>query len=127
MMRQTINQGRVSYEPNTLGGGCPMQAKAAQGGFVSHAEKMDGHKVRARSDSFFDHFSQATLFYNSQSKPEKDHIVRALRFELGKVEVPAIRERMVGILGMVDKELAGKVALGLGIAVPASRMAAKAK
>jgi catalase len=117
-MRQAINQGKVSYEPNTLGGGCPMQAKAAMGGFTSHAEKVDGNKIRARSDSFFDHFSQATLFYNSQSKPEKDHMVRALRFELGKVEVPAIRERMVGILGMVDKELASKVALGLGIALP---------
>ena len=118
MMRQAINTGRVSYEPNTLGGGCPMQAKAAMGGFVSHAEKVDGNKIRARSDSFFDHFSQATLFYNSQSQPEKDHIVRAFRFELGKVEVPAIRERMVGILGMVDKDLAGKVAAGLGIALP---------
>ena len=117
-MRQAINQGKVSYEPNTLGGGCPMQAKAAMGGFASHAEKVDGNKIRARSDSFFDHFSQATLFYNSQSKPEKDHIVRALRFELGKVEVPAIRERMVGILGMVDKDLAAKVAVGLGIALP---------
>jgi catalase len=117
-MRQAINQGKVSYEPNTLGGGCPMQAKAAMGGFASHAEKVDGNKIRARSDSFFDHFSQATLFYDSQSKPEKDHMIRALRFELGKVEVPAIRERMVGILGMVDKDLAAKVALGLGIALP---------
>jgi catalase len=118
MMRQAINTGRVSYEPNTLGGGCPMQARAAQGGFVSHAEKVDGAKIRGRSESFFDHFSQATLFYNSQSKPEKDHIVRAFRFELGKVEVPAIRERMVGILALVDKELAAKVGAGLGIALP---------
>ena len=55
------------------------------GGFVSYAEKLDGHKVRARSESFFDHFSQATLFWNSQSDPEKDHIVQAFCFELGKV------------------------------------------
>ena len=59
-MRQTINRGHVSYEPNSLGAGCPMQAKMADGGFVSYAEKIDGHKVRARSASFFDHFSQAT-------------------------------------------------------------------
>ncbi|MEO7426703.1 MAG: catalase [Fibrobacteria bacterium] len=120
MMRQAINTGKISYEPNTLGGGCPMQAKAAMGGFTSHAEKVDGSKIRARSESFFDHFSQAALFYNSQSKPEKDHIVRAFRFELGKVEASSVRERMVGILGMVDKDLAAKVASGLGIGLPVS-------
>ncbi len=117
-MRQTINRGRVSYEPNSLGGGCPMQAGADMGGFTSYAEKIDGQKVRARSASFFDHFSQATLFYNSQSQPEQDHIVNALRFELGKVETPAIRERMVYILSQVDKTLAARVAEGLGIKVP---------
>ena len=117
-MRQTINQGRVSYQPNSLGGGCPMQAKADMGGFVSYAERMEGSKVRARSEKFFDHFSQAALFWNSQSHPEKAHIVQALRFELGKVEVPAIRERMVFLLAQVDKTLAGMVAQGLGISVP---------
>jgi catalase len=109
-MRQTINQGRVSYQPNSLSGGCPMQARADTGGFVSFAERMAGTKVRARSKKFFDHFSQAALFWNSQSHPEKAHIVQALRFELGKVEVPAIRERMVFLLAQVDKTLAGLVA-----------------
>ena len=117
-MRQTINRGRVAYEPNSLGGGCPFQAGADMGGFTSYAEKIDGQKVRARSASFFDHFSQATLFYNSQSQPEQDHIVKALRFELGKVETPAIRERMVYTLSQVDKTLAARVAEGLGIEVP---------
>ena len=74
--------------------------------------------MRARSESFFDHFSQATLFYNSQSEPEQEHIVKALRFELGKVETPAIRERMVYMLSQVDKTLAARVAEGLGIDVP---------
>ena len=119
-MRQTINQGRVSYHPNSLGGGCPMQAKADMGGFVSFAEKLDATiKVRARGEKFFDHFSQATLFWNSQSHAEKAHIVQALRFELGKVETSAIRERMVGMLAQVDKTLAGLVAQGLGLKVPA--------
>lgn len=117
-MRQTINQGRVSYHPNSLGGGCPMQAQAGMGGFVSVAEKIDASKVRARSEKFFDHFSQAALFWNSQSHPEKAHIVQALRFELGKVEVPAVRERMVGLLFQVDRTLAGLVAQGLGLTVP---------
>ncbi|MCL5800997.1 MAG: catalase HPII [Gammaproteobacteria bacterium] len=118
-MRQTINRGRVSYEPNTLGGGCPMQAGKNMGGFVSYAEKIDAQKVRARSDSFFDHFSQASLFWNSQSDTEKAHIVRAFRFELGNVQTPAIRERMVYMLAHVDKTLASRVAEGLGISIPA--------
>jgi catalase len=116
-MRQTINHGRASYHPNSIGDGCPMQAKANMGGFVSYAEKMAGQKVRARNEKFFDHFSQATLFWNSQSDPEKDHLVQALRFELGKVEVTAIRERMVAVLAHVDGTLARRVADGLGIEV----------
>ena len=111
-MRQTINKGRVAYEPNSLGGGCPFQAGADMGGFVSFAERIDAQKVRARSQSFFDHFSQATLFFNSQSAPEKAHLVKALRFELGKVEMPAIRERMVYLLSQVDRALAEQVAAG---------------
>ncbi|HSF34137.1 MAG TPA: catalase, partial [Candidatus Tectomicrobia bacterium] len=116
-MRQTINRGRASYEPNSLGAGCPMQAKADMGGFVSYAEKIDTRKVRARSESFFDHFSQAALFWNSQSDPEKDHLVQALQFELGKVEVSAIRERMLAMLAHVDETLANRVAQGLGLSV----------
>ncbi|MCE7042455.1 catalase HPII [Dyadobacter sp. CY312] len=117
-MRQQVNKGRVSYEPNSLGDNHPMQAKAAEGGFTSYAERIDAKKVRARSNSFFDHFSQATLFFNSQSEPEKNHIVDAFSFELGKVEIPEIRKRMVGILTLVDKDLAAKVADNLGIEVP---------
>jgi catalase len=115
-MRQAINQGHAAYEPNTVGGGCPFQAGAASGGFVSFPERGSGEKVRGRSEKFFDHFSQATLFWNSQSDPEKDHLVLALRFELGKLETPAIRERMVGMLSHVDATLARRVADGLGMA-----------
>src|SRR5687768_72775 len=118
-MRQTINRGQTSYEPNSLKGGCPFQAGADMSGFTSFAERIDSEKIRARSASFFDHFSQATLFFNSQSEPEKGHIIRALRFELGKVETPGIRERMLFLLAEVDKGLANSVAEGLGLTVPA--------
>ena len=117
-MRQAINAGQTNYQPNSLAGGCPMQAKADLGGFVSYAEKMGGEKVRQRSRSFFDHFSQASLFWHSQSEPEQAHIVKAFRFELGKLEVPAIRERMIGMLTQVDPTLAKRVAQGLGLNVP---------
>lgn len=116
-MRQQINKGKVSYHPNSLGGGCPFQAGKMQGGFQSFTEKMDGHKVRQRSDSFRDHFSQAQLFFNSQSIPEQQHMIDAFSFELGKVTVVAIRQRMVNILSLVDKKLAASVAYNLGLPV----------
>ncbi|MCW3121339.1 MAG: katE [Flavipsychrobacter sp.] len=117
-MRQQINKDITSYSPNSIGGGCPFQAKAADGGFTSYDERIDSKKIRGRSKSFFDHFSQATLFYNSQSQAEQAHIVNALRFELSKVTIPAIRDRMVGILTQVDKGLAKQVADALGMPVP---------
>ncbi len=116
--RMTINKGKSSYNPNTTGGGCPFQAGKMDGGFTSYAEKIDANKIRERSPSFFDHFSQATLFFNSQSEPEKNHIVDALRFELGKVETEAIRQRMLMVLNQVDKGLAAQVAYGLGMHIP---------
>ena len=118
-MRQTLDVGQSSYHPNSLGGGCPMQAGRRLGGFVSYPEAIDAEKQRARGEKFFDHFSQATLFWNSQSATEQGHIVQALRFELGKVDALAIRERMLGMLAQVDKDLAGRVSEGLGMAVPA--------
>ena len=118
-MRQTINKGQSAHDPNNTRGGCPFQAGADMSGFTSFAERIDGQKIRARSASFFDHFSQATLFYNSQTEVEKAHIVRAFRFELGKVETPPIRERMLGLIAQVDKDLANEVAEGLGLSVPA--------
>ncbi|HMI61655.1 MAG TPA: catalase [Puia sp.] len=117
-MRQDIDPGRVSYQPNSLGGGCPYQAAMRDGGFASFPQPNNAPKVRDRSESFFDFFSQATLFYNSQAPHEKAHMVKALRFELGKVETIAIRKRMLGLLTQVDAGLAQQVAEGLGLPVP---------
>ncbi|MBP7564733.1 MAG: catalase [Burkholderiaceae bacterium] len=118
MHRQAIPRGRVSYEPNSLGGGCPFQAGAAQG-FVSVpariAAKEAQGKVRAKPEKFADHYTQATLFFDSQSPAEQAHIAAAFRFELSKVTVPAIRERMVASLRNVSQALAEQVAEGLGI------------
>jgi catalase len=114
--RQAIHRGRVSYEPNSLAGGCPFQAGA--GGFTSFPEPIADDKVRGKPEKFADHYSQATLFWNSQSAWEKAHIVRGFRFELTKVQVPAIRERTVSMLRNVSDELAEPVAQALGIPLP---------
>jgi catalase len=115
MHRQAIHRGRVAYEPNSLGGGCPFQAGAT--GFVSFPERreQDDHKVRGKAERFADHYTQATLFWNSQTDVEKQHIINAFRFELSRVQTPAIRERMVSGLMNVAAELAENVAQGLGI------------
>lgn len=117
-MRMQINKGKSSYSPNSTGGGCPFQAKASQGGFTSYEERIDAHKVRNRSKSFFDHFSQAKLFYNSQAPYEQQHIKDALSFELSMVENKEIRQRMVDVLTNVNIELAQYVADKTGLPKP---------
>ncbi|RRV57766.1 catalase HPII [Stutzerimonas stutzeri] len=121
--RQTIHKGRANYEPNSIDNGWPKETPpAAQGGgFESYPERVEGHKIRNRSESFGDHFSQATLFWNSMSGPEKEHIIGAYTFELGKVERVFIRERQVNeILANIDLELARRVAENLGLPAPAA-------
>src|SRR5688572_66573 len=121
--RQAINRGRVSYEPNSLAGGCPFQAGGQ--GFTSFPAPTKDDKVRGKPEKFADHYTQAALFYNSQTPVEQAHIVRAFRFELTRVQVPAIRERVVSQLVNVNADLARQVALGLGIPVPKAQAALK--
>ncbi|TAL25535.1 MAG: catalase [Aquabacterium sp.] len=114
--RQAIPRGRVAYEPNSLGGGCPFQAGAK--GFVSFPQPVLEDKVRGKPEKFAEHYQQATLFWESQTPPERAHIAAAFRFELSKVTVPAIRQRMVAGLRNVSEDLAGLVAAGLGMDLP---------
>ena len=117
--RQAIPRGRVAYEPNSLGGSCPFQA--GMKGFVSFPQPVMEDKVRGKPEKFADHYTQARLFYESQSPVEQKHIARAFRFELTKVGVEAIRERVVSVLANVSIDLAQQVADGLGIDVPAAQ------
>jgi len=114
-----IHRG-ASYAPNSLSGNSPHQAgqERQPGVFQHYQQRVDGETVRRRSPSFSDHYSQATLFWNSMADWERRHIVEAFRFELGKVETAEIRERMVGNLTHVDTDLAAQVAEGLGMEVP---------
>lgn len=115
MHRMQINKGKVSYNPNSMGGGCPFQAMISEGGFNSFEERIDSTKIRKRSKSFFDHFSQADLFYKSISDHEKRHIQNAFSFELGKVKIVPIRQRMVNMLLEINEGLAKIVGDNLGL------------
>ncbi len=118
-MRMTVGKGKVNYFPNSLGGGYPKPAPEEEGGYVHYMEKVEGRKVRERSESFKDHFSQATMFWHSITEPEQDRLVSALHFELGKVESYEVRQRMVHeIFNRVDHQLARRVAEGIGVPPP---------
>jgi catalase len=116
MHRRAVPRGRVAYEPNSLGGGCPFQAGPQ--GYVNFPAPIAGDKLRGKPQKFAEHYAQAQLFWNSQSPVEQQHIIGAFRFELTRVQTPAIRERVVSMLVNVDAKLAAAVADGLGIAVP---------
>jgi len=111
--RQAIHRGRVSYEPNSLAGGCPFQAGAA--GYHSFPEPVEEVELRGKPEKFAEHYNQAALFYVSQAPFEQRHIIDAFAFELSKVTVPGIRHRMVSHLRHVSEELAEGVAEGLGM------------
>jgi catalase len=119
-----IPRGRVSYEPNTLGSGSEFRVDGGEQGFQTFEEPVESPKIRRRSPTFDEHFAQATLFWNSQSAAEKDHIVDAFQYELSRVETPAIRQRIVDNLAHVDMRLARKVAEPLGVGPPDPRSAA---
>ena len=118
--QQRIHRGRTSYTKNSLSGGCPVVAGAGPETFSHYQEKVEGQKIRKRSESFKDYYSQATLFWNSMASWEKAHIIAAFRFELGKVDHHHVREATVEQLNHVDHELAVQVAEGIGVTPPES-------
>jgi catalase len=116
--RMTVNKGQVSYFPNSLAGGCPLHNPAAAAAFRSVQVEERGVKVRERSPSFSDHFSQATQFWNSMSDWEKDHIAAAFAFELNQVVDEGVRSRTMNeLLVNIDRELARLVSEATGIAI----------
>ncbi|MBL3806936.1 MULTISPECIES: catalase [Streptomyces] len=115
--QEEIHRG-ANYSPNSLGGGCPALGTVDEGAYRHLAERVDGVKIRRRSPSFEDHYTQAAMFWHSMADWEKRHIVDAFRFELGKVDAVPVRERTVEQLAHVDHELATAVAEGIGVAAP---------
>ena len=111
-MQMFVPKGRVSYSPSSLDG--TVERQDPKRGFLSFPVHEAGDKLRVRSPTFADHFSQARQFFFSQTEPEQNHIVAAFIFELSKVETAAVRTRMLGQLANVDGAIAQRVAAGLG-------------
>ena len=125
-MQTQVFTGRANYEPNSLAeageNGGPREDP--KGGFRSFSLPLDGAKVRLRSETFADHYSHARLFYRSQSEPEQAHLASALVFELSKVSLAHVRNRVLANLRNVDETLAARVAAGLNVDLPAKSEAA---
>ena len=125
-MQTHLPQGRANYEPNSLAEageiGGPREDPA--GGFRTAPVPFDGTKTRLRAESFADHYSQARLFYRSQTEIEQAHLASALVFELSKCSFDHVRQRVLGNLQNVDAALAQRVADGLNEALPAKNPAA---
>ncbi|MET7455710.1 catalase [Streptomyces sp. NPDC005574] len=120
-MHQTaVHRGVAPYRPNSLDGGCPFTAGADAGAFVETPVRVpEGAKVREAPESFADHFSQPRRFWLSMSPIEREHIIGAYTFELGKCYEQAVKERALQVLANIDPELCAQVAEGLGLPAPA--------
>ncbi|HEX7664630.1 MAG TPA: catalase [Polyangiaceae bacterium] len=122
-MQMQQPKGRVAYEPSSLADDSPRETPK---GFASVAVKESGVRGRVRSETFADHYSQARLFFRSQTDIEQAHIASALVFEPSKVEAMHVRERMVSHLQTIDAGLGRRVANGLGMSpLPAPAVPAK--
>ncbi|MFE2526957.1 catalase [Streptomyces sp. NPDC059382] len=119
-MHQTaVHAGVAPYRPNSLDGGCPFLAGADTGAFIETPVTVpEASKVREAPASFADHFSQPRLFWLSMTPTEREHIIAAYTFELGKCHEQVIKERVLGVLANIDPQLCEEVAAGLGLPAP---------
>jgi catalase len=117
--QDAVHAGVAPYRPNSLDAGCPFRAGATDGAYVEVPVRIpEATKVRKNPASFGDHFSQPRQFWLSISPVEKEHIIRAYTFELGKCYEQVIKERQLQALANIDPVLCQEVATGLGLPAP---------
>ncbi|WP_432843121.1 catalase [Dactylosporangium sp. CA-092794] len=117
--QHAVHGGVAPYRPNSLDGGNPFTAGDAEHAFLDVPVTVaEAPKVRAAPASFDDHFSQVRLFWLSMSPVEREHIVAAYTFELGKCFHQAVKERQLECLANIDPVLGEQVAAGLGLPAP---------
>lgn len=116
--RITINTSNIAYHKNSMAANKPDPTPPEEGGYEHYQEKIEGKKIRARSASFADHFSQPRMFYLSMSEQEKKHIIDAYSFELGKCDMPIRQKNVDNVLAHIDLEMAREVARNIGAKPP---------
>lgn len=126
IMQMQVPKGQVAYDPGGLDDGKGPR-ESPQEGFSTYPEQVQGEKLRIRAESFADHYSQARLFWNSMTDPEKRHVVNGFGFELGKVGTVMVRKRMLGHLRNIHPDLEKRVAKALGMEGEAENIEPSAK
>lgn len=117
-MRQRIDVDQINYHNNSLADNTPYTTPPEEGGYVHYPKKVEGHVIRGRSKSFNDFYSQPRIFLNSLTPVEKQHVIEAFSYQLGKVKSESVRKQNVDLLVNVDKELAYIVADNIGVDRP---------
>lgn len=118
MHQMNINKGQVAYHKNALNNNDPHTTPKKEGGYEHYQEKVEGHKIQKRSESFKDYYSQAKLYLNSLTQPEFDHTVGGFSFEIGMCNSVMVKQNAVNQLNKVDRTLAERVAENVGVEVP---------
>ncbi|MEN1969449.1 catalase [Lentibacillus sp. N15] len=118
VMRQRIDVDQVNYHENSLANNTPYTVPPEEGGYKDYPGKVEGYKIRARSDSFKDYFSQPRIFWNSLTPVEKQHTIDGLSYQVGSVKSDSVRQQVVDILVNVDKQMAAIVADNVGVDRP---------
>ncbi|MBS4217283.1 catalase [Bacillus sp. FJAT-49711] len=117
-MRQRIDVDKVNYHQNSLLNNTPYTVPPEEGGYEDYPAKVDGYKIRARSDSFKDYYSQPRIFWNSLTPIEKQHTIEGLSYQVGSVKSDSVRQQVVDLIVNVDQELAYIVADNIGVNRP---------
>lgn len=118
MHQMDIHQGQTAYHKNGLNNNEPHTTPKEKGGYEHYQEKVEGHKVRQRSESFKDYYTQAKLYKNSLTEAEQQHMADAFSFEIGKCKSVMVKQNAVNQLNKVDRQLAEYVAKNVGVDVP---------
>lgn len=118
MHQMNVNKGQVAYHKNALNNNDPHTTPKEEGGYEHYQEKVEGHKIQKRSESFKDYYSQAKLYLNSLTQAEFDHTVGGFSFEIGMCNSVTIKQNAVNQLNKVDRTLAERVAKNVGVEVP---------
>lgn len=117
-MRFRIDTDQVNYHNNSLMDNTPHTTSPEEGGYEHYPKKVEGHVIRARSESFKDYFSQPRIFWNSITPVERQHVIEAFSYQLGKVKSESIKQKNVNLLVNIDKQLATEVADYIGVKPP---------
>lgn len=113
-----VHEGQTNYHINALNNNDPHTTTRENGGFEHFQEKVEGHKIRKRSESFKDYYTQPKLYLNSLTEAEYEHTLDGFSFELGKCASVMVKQNAVNQLNKVDHEFAKRVADNIGVEAP---------